>query len=152
MHPDVTRVLIVDDWQWRHDRIKRVVCGLPGLTFEFRHRYAPSQVSDDDWRWAQFVFLDHDMCLAPFGMPCPSNTDTYPESCRCPTGVDAVRALVRSNSHPWCVVHSANPVGGANMTRILLDHGYRVVNSPVHTWAGTAPAALHRLWGLQPAI
>lgn len=145
-------VLILDDWQGRHDRIQDVLDTLPGVEITYQRRYAPEQVQPTDWHWADVVFLDHDMCLGPLKVgslsaPCPS-TGVALSGCACPTGFDAVQALIRSGARPQCIIHSANPAGAQRMQFVLLDHQYDVHVAPISSWSTVAPSALFRKWGL----
>lgn len=144
------RVLIVDDWQHRHDtivdRVRRA-----GMRAEFRHRTGPGRVTDDDLAWAHVAFLDHDMCqrgVTAAGilvdpdddMPCQAPVAIGGNSldlhCGCPTGTDLVRRMAESEARPAVVVHTANTVEAPRMVAALADAGSLVRAMPASRWTG----------------
>lgn len=145
------KVLIVDDWDTRHHRVREVFrsAGRPAV---FKSRMHPNAVTDEDILDAEVVFLDHDMCQAEEDHDCPNPRVKPGENfldahCGCPTGQDLVKRLVALPARPPCIVHSQNPVGGRAMAQGLLDAGFPVAWSPVTTW--TSPAvSLLRLWNV----
>lgn len=148
------QILILDDWESRHKLIKNMLAKLPVYP-QLVHRYAPEQVSLRDWHSADIVFFDHDMCVAPEGENCPRpvlpaqrGTNGFNPDCNCPTGMNAVHALIASGAMPQCVVHSGNIVGGRRMAQKLKDFGFPVVWTPVITWGTSLPTELHKVLGL----
>ncbi len=144
-------ILIIDDWQSRHDLI---TYGLSrsGGTFEFEHRFSPEDTHPTDYRWADVLFLDHDMCCAPEGEPCPQpnghgkGSNCLNKGCGCPTGMDAVRALCAQPTRPHVVVHTGNPTAGIRMSEILHAHGFSVVRSPEPGWDSLLSSTLYKTW------
>lgn len=142
------RVLTVDDWQGRHDRIARELRGA-GFTFDVRQRFGPMAVSDDDLAWARLVFLDHDMCqrqVTSAGLfveddsrPCPSpvaqGSNMLDANCGCPTGMDLVRRMVTAPWRPAVMVHTANNVAAPGMVAALAEAGFAVAAFSASRWA-----------------
>ena len=142
------RVLTVDDYESRHERIVREMTRA-GVRAEFRHRYGPARVTDDDIAWAQLVWLDHDMCQRCYtaagivivpdeGAPCPApverGTNALDLHCGCLTGMDLVRRMVALPHRPTVFVHTANPAAGPEMVRSLTDGRFRVGYMPASRW------------------
>lgn len=140
------RVLTVDDWQHRHDRIASEL-RRAGFGFEVRQRSGPAAVTDDDLAWARLVFLDHDMCQRQFteaggllgglfvpddSRPCPSPVGQH---CGCPTGTDLVRRMVAAPWRPAVLVHTANNVAGPIMVAELASAGFVVAALSASRWA-----------------
>lgn len=146
-------VLIVDDWQNRHLKIKSAF-NLGGRYSDFRDRYSPTEVTIEDLEWADVVFLDHDMCKAPEGLGCPNpcrpgtSANFLDEGCGCPTGMDLVNTMTSKEGLKKlkCVVHTANPTGGKNMAQSLFGMGFPTAWSPVPTWDNLLPSTLFKLW------
>lgn len=142
------RILIVDDWPHRYERIADEI-PRAGFTAEFRRRSGPASVTGDDLAWASMAWLDHDMCQRQFttifvpdeSRPCPSpvagGTNKLDLYCGCPTGTDLARRMVASPHRPRVVVHSANNVAGPEMVATLRDAGFRVTHFPATMWGRT---------------
>lgn len=149
------RVLIVDDWKSRHSLIKGVFDrgNRPAL---FTSRMSPVEVTQEDMALADVIFLDHDMCRAPEGEPCPNylpgknGTNMLDEGCGCPTGTDTVKKILdfaeRTGKKPACVVHTANTTGGRHMAQALYDAGFPVAWSPVFTWENMVTTTIFHMW------
>ena len=144
---DLVRVLVVDDWQTRHDKIKKEMYKAR-FQLSWRNRMNPDEVTEDDLKWATLIFLDHDMCqrgITEAGLlvfdesrPCPNpieqGRNALDPKCGCPTGMDLVRRICALPYRPAAVVHTGNTVEAPNMTRTLQDAGFRVMAMSASRW------------------
>ena len=132
------RVLIVDDWSSRHDRIRSVLRLLGYPATGITSLSSPAQVSDEDLDVA-VCFLDHDMCQRDNDGECPNATEqgaSYLDpGCGCPTGLDLVKRMAELTYRPKVIVHTANPVGGPQMCETLRDHGFEFYYAPISLWS-----------------
>ena len=147
-------VLIVDDWQFRHDWIRGVFAqgGVTGTIFT--SRYSPAEVTLDDLDRAGMVFLDHDMCRAPEGVACPNpvrhgtSTNSLNASCGCQTGMHMVERIIHRGKPMRCIVHTANIPAGKLMTQMLRTMGHRAINTPALDCSNLVPSNLLNEWGV----
>lgn len=147
-------VLIVDDWQFRHDWIRGVFAQGGVIDITFTSRYSPSEVTLDDLDRAGMIFLDHDMCKAPDGVACPNpvrigtSTNSLNAGCGCLTGMGMVERIIHRGKPMRCVVHTANIPAGKRMTQALRVEGHRAVNTPAIDCSNLLPSTLLKEWGL----
>lgn len=147
------KVLIVDDWQFRHDWIHRVFRDAGVYTANFVSRYSPAEVTLDDMDGADLIFLDHDMCRsggdleAPCPNPKPNSTNSLNPYCGCPTGMDMVDRIIQRGRSVKCVVHTANPPAGSRMSAALKQAGFQTAYTPAIGENMYSAQALARIWG-----
>lgn len=94
-------ILTVDDLEGRHQSI---AFRLQPLKATYRRRYHADDPSDDDFAWADVVFLDHDMCQQDYrggivlepdpkrNCPNPVGKSGPLAACGCPSGANLARA------------------------------------------------------------
>lgn len=137
-------ILFVDDMVSRFSRFR---LNFPmSAKDQIRYKDRGEEVSVDDFRWADLVMLDHDMCERHYGdYLCPR---TKTNACTCETGYDLLKRVIDQlapNEVPaLTVVHSLNPSGSENILNTLMDKDWRFSRLQA-TYFGD-PSILSRLY------
>ena len=131
-------IWMLEDSAWREGELHRITGG----RYTIRRSPSVRAIGGFDGLPEPVWFLDHDLCAAAPGRPCP----VEPSGCGCSTGLDFARAAIfqRCDSpDPWpalIIVHSANPVGAARMVDELKHAGAWVQRAPVMQWSALSPS------------
>ena len=125
MSARVMRIWMLEDsaerWVKLQSLLDRQISRSPNVDF----------ISDEHTK-AEVWFLDHDLCKAPPGQPCPE----IKHGCLCDTGTTFLKKHGKAGSPKLVFVHSANPQGNERMTLLAKDMypEARVYSVPVSTW------------------
>lgn len=127
-------IWMLEDSAWREGDLHRITGG----RYTIRRAACVDDAYFDETGMPERVwFLDHDLCKAAAGEPCPIE----PKGCGCQTGLDFVRRLL-DGEWAWpdlVIVHSANPVGAERMVHALKRRGIETVRASVMQWNALSP-------------
>ena len=126
-------IWMLEDSAWREDKLHHITGG----RYTIRCAACVDDAYGDDTP-ERVWFLDHDLCKAGAGEPCP---ETPRRGCGCKTGKDFVRRLL-GGEWVWpdlIVVHSGNIKRGDQMAHALNRRGIRTIRAPINEWNALSP-------------
>lgn len=124
------RILVVDDDQERHDFFRRMYRGMDDIIVQaYDYDNALLEISSTPYDF-DLMFLDHDL-TGPATMMHPDETFEK-------TGSDIAEYIAREIDAIDCVdmtiyCHSMNPMGRANMVKILSKAGFNVIDEEFYS-------------------
>ena len=128
-------IWVLEDSAWREGDLHRITGG----RYTIRRAACVDDAYFDERGIPERVwFLDHDLCKATAGEPCP---EAPRRGCGCKTGKDFVRRLLKGE---WAwpeliIVHSGNIKRGNQMAHALNRRGIKTIRAPINEWSALSP-------------
>ena len=128
-------IWVLEDSAWREGDLHRITGG----RYTIRRAACVDDAYFDERGIPERVwFLDHDLCKAAAGEPCP---EAPRRGCGCKTGKDFVRRLLKGE---WAwpeliIVHSGNIKRGNQMAHALNRRGIKTIRAPINEWSALSP-------------
>ena len=128
-------IWMLEDSAWREGDLHRITGG----RYTIRRAACVDDAHWDETGMPERVwFLDHDLCKAAAGEPCP---EWSRRGCGCKTGKDFVRRLL-GGEWAWpdlIIVHSGNIKRGNQMAHALNRRGIKTIRASINEWTALSP-------------